>query len=101
MTIKSILEQLETAKNPVAKVLHKGEQFKVLVIGFKTGMRLEDHKANQTSKLTVFSGSVIYRESEKSITLKTYDETNIPVNIIHSVEALEDSLCLLTQGDEQ
>lgn len=98
MTIKSVLEQLETAKHPIAKVLHKGEHFKVLVIGFKAGMRLEDHQAHKTSKLTIISGAVIYRESERSITLETFNEIDIPVNIIHSVEALEDSLRLLTQG---
>lgn len=98
MTIKSILEQLETAKHPIAEVLHKGEHFKVLVIGFKAGMKLKDHKANKTSKLTVISGSVIYKESERHITLETFNEIDIPINIIHSVEALEDSLCLLTQG---
>jgi hypothetical protein len=38
MIIKEILHQLETAKNPVAKAIHKGEHFKVLAIGFKKGM---------------------------------------------------------------
>lgn len=98
MIIQSILEELQTGSHPIAKALHKGQHFKVLVIGFKTGMKLKDHEAHQTSKLTVISGSVIYRESERSVTLKTFDEIDIPLNITHSVEALEDSLCLLTQG---
>ncbi len=98
MIIQSILEELQTGSHPIAKALHKGQHFKVLVIGFKAGMKLKDHEAHQTSKLTVISGSVLYKEGEKSIILKTYDETDIPINVTHSVEAFEDSLCLLTQG---
>lgn len=98
MTIKEILQQLETAKHPVAKAIHKGNHFKVLVIGFNAGMKLKDHESPLPSKLTIITGKVIYKENAKEITLEIYDETDIPVNTKHSVEAIEDSLCLLTQG---
>ncbi|MEO6219551.1 MAG: hypothetical protein ABIO81_03920 [Ginsengibacter sp.] len=98
MTIKEILKQLETSDHPVAKPLHKGDNFKVLAIGFKKGMKLKDHEAHTPSKLTVIEGKVIYKQSEKEIELQKFDEVEIPVNITHSVEALESSLCLLTQG---
>ena len=97
-TISEIISSLETASHPVARALHKGDSFKVLLIGFKQGMILQDHKAHIPSKLTVLYGSVIYKEGEKEIRLPQYGEVGIPVEIIHSVEALEDSLCLLTQG---
>ena len=98
MTIKEVLKQLETSDHPVAKPIHKAVNFKVLVIGFKSGMKLKDHQANLPSKLTVISGKVIYRQRETSSELQKFDEINIPVNITHSVEAQEDSICLLTQG---
>lgn len=98
MTIKEILAQLETANHPVAKPLHKGDNFKVLVIGFKSGMMLKEHKAHIPSKLTVISGTVIYKQDQIETELQKFDEMEIPINIIHSVEAKEDSLCLLTQG---
>ena len=98
MTIKEVIEQLDTATAPVAKVLHKGDHFKVLVIGFKKGMKLKEHVAPLQSKLTVISGHVLYRQGEQETELQKFDEINIPVNITHSVEALDDSLCLLTQG---
>src|SRR6476659_6495890 len=98
MTIKEILNQLETANHPIAKPLHKGNNFKVLVIGFKSGMKLKDHQAQLPSKLTVISGEVIYKQHEKETELQKFDEVEIPVNTIHSVEAKEDSICLLTQG---
>jgi len=40
----------------------------------------------------------MYKEGNKEIKLLQYDEVNIPLEITHSVEAIEDSLCLLTQG---
>lgn len=98
MTIKEILQELKTAKHPVAKAIHKGNHFKILVIGFRPGMKLKDHEAPLPSKLTILTGKVVYKENAKEITLEMYDETDIPVNTRHSVEAIEDSLCLLTQG---
>lgn len=98
MIIKEIIEQLKSSEHPVAKALHKGEHFRVLVMGFKAGMKLKEHQAQLPSKLTVLSGEVVYCENEKEVLLKQFDETDIPVNVIHSVEATADSLCLLTQG---
>ena len=98
MTIKQIFTQLQTSDHPVAKPLHKGSNFKVLVIGFKSGMKLKDHQAHVFSKLTVISGKVIYKQHETETELQKFDEVEIPVNTIHSVEAKEDSICLLTQG---
>lgn len=97
-TIASILTALETSSHPVARALHKGEHFKVLMMGFKKGMVLTDHKAHIPSKLTVLSGSVIYREANREVSLSQYEEVDIPVEVTHSVEGLEDSLCVLTQG---
>jgi quercetin dioxygenase-like cupin family protein len=97
-TIESIMSALETSSHPVARALHKGDHFKVLMIGFKKGMILTDHKAHATAKLTVLSGSVLYKESDRQITLKQYEEVDIPLEVTHSVEALAESLCLLTQG---
>ena len=98
MTIKSIYQKLEQAINPVAQVLHKGENSNVLVIGFKKGMILKEHITNVPSKLTVLLGSVEFNEPEQSEILGMYDEKIIPLGVLHSVIALEDSLCLLTQG---
>jgi len=100
MTIKAIKEDLEISKKPVAKSIHHNSGFRVLVIGFKKGMEMKEHTAKWPFKLTVLEGSVIYIESEKKTELREYDEYDIAVGIPHSIEAIEDSLCLLTQSDE-
>ncbi len=97
-TTQDILSALESSTHPVARALHKGENFKVLLIGFKAGMVLTDHKAHIPSKLTVLQGAVMYRQGEKIFSLSQYDEVDIPLEITHAVEAIEDSLCILTQG---
>lgn len=98
-TIKELKEKLLTANNPVAKALHAGNGFKTLVLGFNKGMILKEHQAHVKSKLTVLEGEVSYKEAERTVELQQYDEIDIPVEVIHAVEAKEDSLCLLTQGE--
>jgi quercetin dioxygenase-like cupin family protein len=97
MIIKEVLTQLESAAGPVVKVLQRGEQGKVIVLGFKSGMVLKEHKTPITTKLVVIDGSVIYRTGEEETVISKFDELDIPVNVPHAVEALEDSVCLLIQ----
>ncbi|MCB0649068.1 MAG: hypothetical protein KDC49_20500 [Saprospiraceae bacterium] len=99
MTIKEVKEQLKDSNHPVAKSLHHGNDFRVLMIGFNEGMILKEHKAHMTSKLTVLEGAVIYKEENRTIILNQYDEVEIPLEVTHSVEAMQNSLCVLTQGD--
>ena len=98
MKLKEIEIQLATSAHPVAKALHKSDQFKVLAIGFKKGMILKEHEAHSPTNLFVLKGKVIYKEGELTKELSIYDEIEIPTEVMHSIEALEDSLCLLTQG---
>lgn len=98
MTIIEVKEELKKATNPVAKSLLHGEGFKVLVVGFNKGMILKEHKTNLRTILTVFEGSVLYKQEDKIVELKQYEEIEIPTGILHSVEATESSLCVLIQG---
>lgn len=98
MLIQEIREQLDGSEHPVAKTFHVGEHFKVLIFGFKKGMKLKDHKAKHPTKLLVLEGDVIYTQEKRDHRLKKHDEIEIPPHITHNVSALEDSLVLLTQG---
>ncbi|MDO1448209.1 hypothetical protein Q0590_18185 [Rhodocytophaga aerolata] len=98
MIIQEVLTRLETAEHPVALALHKGKDFRALIIGMKKGMVLKEHKASVPSKLTVLSGQVTYAEAKRQVKLSQYETLDIPVEVFHEVEALQDSLCLLTQG---
>lgn len=98
MTFNIVKEALKSAKNPVARIMHKGNTSKCLMIGFNKGMIMSEHKAHLPSKLFVCDGQVLFVIGDETKLLKKYDEMDIPVDIIHEVQALEDSICLLIQG---
>lgn len=98
MIIKEILAELETKEHPVAKALYKKDGVKVLMLGFKKGMILKEHKANLPTKLVVLQGSVIYKSDANEIVLTMYDEFEIPVHEVHAVHATANALCMLVQG---
>lgn len=99
MIIKEVLAQLENAETPVIRVLKANTNSKVLVLGFKKGMILKEHKTAVPAKLVVLAGAVTYKQQDKSIPLNQYSDLDIPVDIPHSVEAAgADSLCFLIVG---
>jgi quercetin dioxygenase-like cupin family protein len=98
MTYNQVKAALETAKNPVARIMHKGNSSKCLMIGFNKGMTMSEHKAHLPSKLFVCEGQVIFVLENVKTILNKYDEIEIPIEITHEVRALEDSICLLIQG---
>lgn len=98
MIIQELFQQLETSSHPVARALHKTDYSKALVIGFKKGMIMKEHKNSLPAKLFVLYGTVLYKEGVLAKILYQHEETPIPQNIIHSVECIEDALCILVQG---
>ena len=98
MIIKEVLTKLGTSQHPVAMALHKGKDFRALIIGMKKGMTLKEHKASIPSKLTLISGQVKYIEADRQVILSQYESMDIPLEKLHEVEAIQDALCLLTQG---
>lgn len=103
MTIEEVQLELQNSDVPVAKALHKDHNFKVLIMGFKAGMVTPEHTTKFTAKITVLEGKIIYRGINDSLAeLGKYSDFSIPVGVPHTFEAVEDSLCLLTQSwDEE
>lgn len=96
--IKEALAELEIKNNPVAKLLHKTADSKAIVILFKKDMVLKEHKSALPAKLTIFVGEVNFTMQGETFCLKQFDSIEIPVNEIHAVTALQDTVSLLTQG---
>ena len=99
-TVEYIREKLKTSDDPIAKAFHIGDSFRVLLFGFRKGMSIKDHDHEDIhrTKLFVVSGHLIYREeSGEEHSLRQYDEFEVPAERIHKIEAVEDSLMLLTQ----
>lgn len=97
MAIQDVLSALKDAIAPVIKVLVKGETGKVIVLGFKKGMVLKEHKTGHSTRLLVIDGQINFLSARGTVTLSKFDELDIPVNEPHSVEAQADSICFLIQ----
>jgi quercetin dioxygenase-like cupin family protein len=98
MVIKDAMAEVELKSHPVARILHKGDMFKVMIIAFKKDMILKEHKTHLPATITVIKGRVNYRKEDSVTTINEYDDFQIPIHETHSIESLEDSICLLTQG---
>jgi len=98
MVIHDVASQLKEAGSPVIKVLQNQSSGKVLVIGLRKGVSLKKHQTAVPAKLAVIEGTVAYQQDDSPVTLNKFDDISIPVNILHAVEALEDSICLLIIG---
>lgn len=97
MTIKRVLLELKLAVQNTDSVLINREDFKVLV-KFKKQLLKKVGNSIKTSLQIVLSRKIIYKEILKEKLLTEFENTEIAVNQIHSVEAIEDSLCLLIHG---
>ncbi|WP_346238852.1 hypothetical protein ABDK00_005385 [Niabella insulamsoli] len=101
MILRNLQTELASAKHPVAKALYYENGCRVLCIGFKKAMLMKEHITKQPATLYVLSGEVLYKTATSSQKLGQFDEIQIPIDLPHSVEAIEDSLCLLLQSPLQ
>jgi quercetin dioxygenase-like cupin family protein len=98
MVIQDVMAALSEAAGPVVKVLVKGDHSKVIVLGFKKGMTLREHQTAVTTRLVVIEGQVNYFSADGNVMMNKFDDLEIPVNVPHSVQALDESICFLIQG---
>ena len=100
-TLDSILEELNHATNPIAKVILQGKACKVLVLAMKKGMKLKEHTAKMPSDLLILYGSVQYMANDETIKSKTLEHLSIPVGLKHELYAAEsDCVCTLSQPEK-
>ena len=98
MIIQEIHEKLKSSTKPVARLYYKSGDVKTIFIGFKKGMILDQHKTHLPARLMVICGKVTYIQESELTNLRQYEYKDIPVDIMHEVHAVEDSLCMLIQG---
>lgn len=98
MVIQDVMAALSEAAGPVVKVLVKGDQSKTIVLCFKKGMTLKEHQTGVKTRLVVIEGQINYFSAHGTVMMNKFDDLEIPVNIPHSVQALDDSICFLIQG---
>jgi quercetin dioxygenase-like cupin family protein len=98
MIIHSAITDLASAQSPIIRILHEGVNSKALVLTFKEGMTIKEHKSNVPATLVVMSGKINFHNAITTVTLEKYDNFSIIPEELHAVTALEDSVCLLLKG---
>ncbi len=93
--MNDFFEQLIHATHPITKIVSEGEGYKIIALGLKKGMLLKAHTTPVPAKILVISGIITYKENDNSYILKTFNESSIPMNVLHSIECIEDAFCLL------
>ncbi|UXP31632.1 hypothetical protein N6H18_14885 [Reichenbachiella agarivorans] len=92
---KSIWQELQTADKPVVKVLHKTDKTKIVGVGLKKGVMLAEHLTKVPTKMIVIEGQIQYSQKGEETILSKLDEWDIPVEVLHEVLGLENSLFVL------
>jgi len=96
--VETITNELANSSHPIARAVHKSAHGKCICMGFNKGMKLKEHQAHLPTTLMILNGAVEYYEGENKFVLRGYDQYQIPVDVRHSVVAVEDSMILLMQG---
>jgi len=96
MIIKKIIDEIEYAKKPVTALLTSGTNSKLIAIGLAKGVLLKKHKAPGPTKLIVLKGKLEYLSKGNSKIFSEYDEYQIPLEEVHSVVGIENSVFLLS-----
>ncbi len=76
--------------------LRKGEGMSVVLLVMKAGDRLEEHAAPGPFSLSVREGRIRVQASEEAVEAETGTLLTCDAGVRHTVEALEDAVCLLT-----
>lgn len=78
-----------------AITLRKGEGLNVVLLVMRAGDRLEEHSAPGPITLSVHEGRVRFTAEEESVEAGTRTLISCDAGVPHTVEALEDAVCLL------
>ncbi|MFY0643377.1 MAG: hypothetical protein JXR19_02815 [Bacteroidia bacterium] len=98
MNLNDVVSQMELSERPITHLIHKSDSSKIIAIGLKKGVSLNEHKSPGPANIVVIKGAISYKANSKLVELRTYDEFQIPIDEIHSVTGIENAVFLLVVG---
>jgi len=91
-----ITEALQLSdEKPVVLQIKNTEKSNVIAIGLKKDQVLKKHLSPIPALLVVLTGSVIFDIEGKRIELPQFSTYEIPVNVLHEVTGLNESIILV------
>lgn len=79
-----------------SKMLVKYPEFRIVLITMRAGSRWEDHKTDARICLHILRGDIRFRSANGTLDLRPGQLLTLAPGIVHSVDAVEESVFLLT-----
>jgi quercetin dioxygenase-like cupin family protein len=86
----------ETGRN--SRTIAKYSNFRIVLAALQKGAELEKHQAKGCISIQVLKGRILVRLAEKTIEISKENLLSLDSGIPHAVEALEDSIFLITMS---
>lgn len=92
----NILETLQlTAEKPAVLQVKNTVKSNVLAIGLKKAQALKKHLSPIPALLIVMKGKILFEIEGNVVPLSQFDTFEIPVNVLHEVTAVEESIFIV------
>jgi len=85
-----------SSENRLAVSLVKDDALNILLMVLKKGARLAEHRTKGPIAVQVLAGSVRFSAGSKDAELSSGNMAALDRNVVHELEALEESIVLLT-----
>ena len=99
--LTEISEAISESDKPVIKQIYSKNGQKMLAIGLRKGVIFPEHIAPSKAKLIVVQGQIEFIIASDHKKLECFDSYDIPQEVKHSVEGVEDAIFLLLLGKSQ
>tara|TARA_R110002051_G_scaffold91205_3_gene160273 strand:- start:40524 stop:40841 length:318 start_codon:yes stop_codon:yes gene_type:complete len=99
--LTEISEAISESDKPVIKQIYSKNGQKMLAIGLRKGVIFPEHIAPSKAKLIVVQGQIEFIIASDRKKLECFDSYDIPQEVKHSVEGVEDAIFLLLLGKSQ
>lgn len=100
MTIHELREKSLLSNKPQAAAVFHGKPCRITLIHLPKGGSLPSHVSNSEALLIVVQGSLNYNCNGDSTLLSSLGEQYIPPKVVHDLEAVENSVCILIKRFE-
>jgi quercetin dioxygenase-like cupin family protein len=98
MAEKLMGEATSATSGRASLTLAHGDEMTVVLVALKAGNTLEEHTAPAAATVITLSGNIIFTTSAEKITLEQGEAVTFTADILHAVDASEDSAFLIVIG---
>ncbi len=98
MAEKLMREATFTTSGRASLTLARGDEMTVVLITLKAGAALKEHPAPATATVIALNGSIIFSTKATEISLEQGEAVTFTADVLHAVEAKEDSALLVIIG---